>query len=137
MTTLETKTSKPLNIGLWIAQTILAAIFIMAGLMKSAQPIETIAESLPWVTNTPEALVRFIGLSELLGGLGLILPALLRIKPFLTGWAALGLATVMLLASIFHGTRGEFSGIGMNLILMAIALFIAWGRLKKAPIQPK
>jgi hypothetical protein len=85
----------------------------------------------------PEAFVRFIGLSELLGGLGLILPAALRIKPVLTPWAAVGLAVVMVLASGFHVSRGESSVIGMNFILAAVAVFIAWGRFKKAPIYPK
>ncbi len=84
----------------------------------------------------PAALVRFIGVSELLGGFALILPAALRIKPELTGWAAIGLAAVMLFATIFHISRGEFSAIGMNIILGIIAVFIAWGRFKKAPIHP-
>lgn len=109
----------------------------MAGLMKASQPVEVLAESLPWVTSIPLALVRFIGVSELLGGLGLLLPALLRIKPFLTTWAALGLALVMVLAAVFHTTRGEFPNIGMNLVLIGLALFIAWGRSKKAPIIAK
>jgi putative oxidoreductase len=109
----------------------------MAGATKLSQPAEVLAQSLPWVTSTPIALVRFIGLSEVLGGLGLILPALLRIKPFLTTWAAIGLAVVMLLAAIFHATRGEFSNIGINVVIMAIAAFIAWGRSSKAPILAK
>jgi len=133
----DQKNNKAIHIGLWVAQGLLAAMFIMAGMMKAFQPIEAMAEALPWVTSTPEALVRFIGISELLGGLGLILPAALRIKPFLTTWAALGLALVMILASLFHASRGEFSAIGMNVVLMGVALFIAWGRSKKAPIEAK
>lgn len=131
------KNSKAIHITLWIAQGVLAIMFLMVGTMKASQPIEALSASLPWVTSTPTALVRFIGISELLGGLGLLLPALLRIKPVLTVWAALGLAVVMALAAIFHGSRGEFSAIGMNVVLMAIAVFIAWGRSKKAPIQEK
>ncbi len=131
------KNNKAINIGLWIAQGLLAAMFIMAGLMKTTQPVEALAESLPWVTSTPLALVRFIGISELLGGLGLLLPSILRIKPLLTVWAGLGLAVVMILAAGFHASRGEFSSIGMNVVLIAIALFIAWGRSKKAPILAK
>lgn len=126
-----------MNIGLWIAQGLLALMFIMAGLMKASQPVEALAASLPWVTSTPLGLVRFIGVSEILGGVGLLLPALLRIKPFLTVWAALGLLTVMVLAAGFHASRGEFSAIGMNVILMGLAAFVAWGRSKKAPIQAK
>ncbi|MHC2993725.1 membrane protein [Pontibacter sp. HJ8] len=129
--------NKALNITLWIAQVLLAGMFLMSGFMKVAQPIEQLSQMLPWASEVPAALVRFIGISEVLGGLGLLLPALLRIKPQLTVWAALGLVAVMVFASIFHISRGEFSAIGMNLILAAVALFVAWGRAKKAPIQPR
>ena len=137
MTTVETKNSKPLNISLWVAQGILAAMFLMAGAMKASQPVEQLAVSLPWVTEVPTALVRFIGISEFLGAVGLILPSLLRIKPKLTVYAAIGIAAVMLFALIFHISQGEFSVIGMNIIIGLIAVFIAWGRTKKVPIQPK
>ncbi|MBM1104567.1 DoxX family protein [Aurantibacter crassamenti] len=129
--------NKAIHITLWVAQGLLAVMFIMAGVMKTFQPIEALAESLPWVTSTPLSLVRFIGISELLGGLGLLVPAIFRFKPFLTVWAALGLALIMVFAAGFHVSRGEFSAIGMNVIIMAIALFIAWGRSEKAPIHAK
>ncbi len=132
-----TNSNKKLNIALWIAQSLLAAMFLMTGVMKLTSPIETLAESLPWVTSVPVALIRFLGLSEFLGGLGLLLPSILKIKPQLTVWAAGGLTGVMVLAAVFHGSRGEFSAIGMNVVLMAIAVFIFWGRSKKAPIQTK
>ncbi|QCX37903.1 DoxX family protein [Aureibaculum algae] len=131
------KNNKAIHISLWIAQGLLVVMFIMAGAMKLSQPIETLTESLPWVTSVPNLLVKFIGLSEFLGALGLLVPSIFRFKPFLTVWAAIGLAVIMILAAIFHATRGEFSAIGMNMILMSISLFIAWGRSKKAPIQSK
>ena len=133
----ERTPSKALNITLWIAQILLAGMFIMSGFLKAAQPVEELAKILPWAAQVPEGLVRFIGISEILGGLGLILPALLRIKPILTAWAAVGLAVIMLLAAAFHASRGENSAIGMNVILALLAAFVAWGRFKKAPIQPK
>ncbi|TFV96029.1 DoxX family protein [Algoriphagus kandeliae] len=132
-----TKNNKAINISLWIAQGLLAAMFIMAGAMKSTQPIEALAEMLPWANEVPSALVRFIGISEVLGGLGLLLPALLRIKPILTPIAAAGLVVVQVLAAGFHVTRGENEVIGMNIMLALVAAFIAWGRTKKAPIQAK
>lgn len=134
---MEQKKNKAIHITLWIAQGLLAVMFIMAGFMKVTQPVDALAESLVWVTSTPLGLVRFIGVSELLGGVGLLLPAILRIKPFLTIWAALGIGAIMLLAAIFHGSRGEFEAIGFNVFMLAIALFIAWGRSKKAPIAAK
>jgi uncharacterized membrane protein YphA (DoxX/SURF4 family) len=129
--------SKALHITLWIAQVILAAMFLMSGFMKLSQPIDQLAKMLPWAAQVPEALVRFIGVAEVLGAVGLILPSLLRIQPKLTPIAAVGLALVMLLAVVFHISRGETPAIGMNFILIAIAAFIAWGRFKKAPIAPK
>ncbi|MFK7980701.1 MAG: DoxX family protein [Saprospiraceae bacterium] len=131
------KSNKGLNIGLWVLQVLLGLMFIAAGAMKASQPIEAMVADMPWVTSTPLELVRFIGVSELLGGLGLILPSLLRIKPNLTVLAAIGLAVVMLLAALFHGSRGEFPAIGVNAVLMALFAFIAWGRSKKAPILAK
>lgn len=133
----QKKNNKAMHITLWIAQGLLAAMFIMAGFMKALQPVDALLESLPWVASTPLGLVRFIGVSELLGGIGLLLPAILRIKPFLTIWAALGIGAIMLLAAIFHGSRGEFEAIGFNVFMLAIALFIVWGRSKKAPIAAK
>lgn len=129
--------SKALNISLWVAQSLLAAMFLMAGIMKSTQPINELALSLPWVAEAPAALVRFIGISELLGGIGLILPSALRIMPKLTVYAAIGIAIIMVFALAFHVYLNEYSVIGMNVIIGAIALFIAWGRCKKAPIQAK
>ncbi len=132
-----TTINKRLNIILWIAQILLAFMFGMAGFMKATQPIENlIASGMNWAGDVP-ALTRFIGTCQLLGVVGLILPSLLRIKPVLTVWAATGLATCMLFAIIFHITRGEAALIGSPLFLGIIAAFIAWGRSKKAVIQPK
>jgi uncharacterized membrane protein YphA (DoxX/SURF4 family) len=135
--TTEQKPSKAMNILLWIAQVILAAMFLMAGIMKSTQPIEKLSPQIPWTANVPELLVRFIGLSEFLGGIGLLLPALLRIKPQLTPLAAKGIAVIMFLAIIYHVANGETSVVGINIFIALIALFISWGRTKKAVILPK
>jgi len=129
--------SKALHISLWIAQVILAAVFLMAGVIKSTQPIEQLGASMSWVNDFSAGMVRFIGISELLGGIGLLLPALLRIKPVLTPLAALGLFTVMVFALVYHITKGEYESLGMNVILGATAFFIAWGRYKKVPIAEK
>lgn len=135
--TTTNNSSKAMHITLWVVQVLLAAIFLMSGFMKASTPIEKLSAMVPWTSDVPLALVRFIGTVEVLGGLGLLLPSLLRIKPTLTVLAAAGLATIMLLAIPFHISRGEASVIGMNGLFMLIALFIAWGRWKKAPIQAK
>jgi len=129
--------SKGWNIGLWIAQILMAAAFGMAGFMKLTTPIADLSQMLPWAAEAPEMLVRFIGLSEVLGALGLVLPTALRIQPKLTNTAALALGLVMVLALGFHLYRGEFEAAPVNLILLGILAFINWGRNKKAPILPK
>lgn len=121
-----------MNIVLWIVQILLAVAFGMFGFSKVAQPIDGLAGMMPWVTAVPALLVRFIGVAELAGALGLVLPRLTKIQPKLTAWAAVGLVTVMVLASIFHITRGEFGNIGFNVVLAALAAFVAWGRWSKA-----
>jgi uncharacterized membrane protein len=117
-----------MNIVLWIVQSILAGMFVMAGIMKSTQPKEKLAEKLPWVNDFSPATVRFIGVVELLGGLGLILPAATGIAPILTPLAATGLAVIMVLAAIVHVRRKEPSGVAFNVVLFALAAFVAWGR---------
>jgi hypothetical protein len=129
--------SKGLHIGLWVAQGLLAAAFLMAGGMKVSAPIEQLQAQMPWVTGAMGGAVRFIGVVELLGALGLILPAATRILPKLTPLAASGLLTVMVLASMTHISRGEYPMIVANLVLGGLAAFIAWGRFKKAPIAAR
>jgi len=83
-----------LNVAVWIVQVLLAVGFGMAGVMKSTAPIADLSAKMPWVSAVPEALVRFIGVSELVGAVGLILPAATRIRPGLTALAAAGLVVV-------------------------------------------
>jgi putative oxidoreductase len=128
--------SKGLRIALWIVQVLLALAFTGAGLTKLLTPIAELAANMDWVNALP-GLVRFIGAAEFLGAVGLILPALTRIKPGLTPLAAAGLTVVMLLAAPFHLSRGEIGAIVPNLILGTLAAFVAWGRFKKAPIAPR
>ena len=129
--------SKALHVSLWAAQLLLGLLFVFGGLMKTSQPIAELAQKLVWPGALPEGLVRFIGLSELLGGLGLVLPSATRVKPWLTPLAGVGLATIMLLASLFHLSRGELGVLPMNFALGGLAAFIAWGRYKKVPILPR
>ena len=128
---------KGLHVGLWVAQGVLAAAFGMAGLMHVTQPIAEMAKFAPWTGALPEGLVRFIGLVEVAGALGLVLPALTRIRPALTAWAGAGLATVMALASVVHLLRGEPQVLPVNFVLGGLATFIAWGRFGRAAIAPR
>ena len=126
--------SKFLHYGLWGAQLALGLAFVMAGSMKTTAPYADLAQKMAWVSAVPEGLVRIIGIAELLGGLGLILPAATRIKPWLTPLAAGGLALIMILATAFHLSRGEAAAVPINVVLGGLAAFVAWGRARKSPI---
>ena len=128
--------NKGLNLALWVVQALLAAAFGMAGVMKLTTPLDELAHKLPWVTQVGQ-LTRFIGASELAGALGLILPAATRIQPMLTPLAAAGLVVIMALAAPFHLSRGEAGALPINLVLGGLAAFVAWGRYRKVPIQPR
>ncbi|HEX2034660.1 MAG TPA: DoxX family protein [Chloroflexota bacterium] len=122
---------------LWAVQILLALGFLMAGVMKVTQPIESLGAQLPWVNDVPPALVRAIGALELLGAIGLVAPAATRILPWLTPLAAAGLAVDMLLAVLFHLVRGEGAMTPFPLVLMLLSAFVAYGRWVMAPIQPR
>jgi uncharacterized membrane protein YphA (DoxX/SURF4 family) len=126
-----------LNVWLWIAQCLLAVFFLLVGAMHAFMPIEQAAKMAAWIANAPVALVRFIGIAELAGGIGVILPAATRVKPWLTPLAAVGLATIMLLAMPVHVARGEVSMLGRNLAALSIAAFVVWGRGSRVRISAR
>jgi len=136
MTTKQVKKFKTWHVSLWIAQVLLAGMFLMAGLMKTVVPISELSKIIPIAQEMP-TLIRFAGVCEVIGSIGLLLPAALRILPQFTVLAAEGLALIMLLGMIFHIARGEFASIGTNIILGLMAVFIAWGRAYKAPIAAR
>lgn len=132
----DKKNQKSLHIGLWIAQVSLAVVFVATGFMKIIFSIEKLAESnMTFVNTFSVEMVRFIGISELFGAVGLVIPAALRIKPTLTPLAAIGIAIIMVMASGFHISHSE--PFVPTLVLLTLAIFVAWGRLKKVPIKPK
>lgn len=135
--TIQKSSSKALNISLWIAQAILAFIFLWAGYVKIFQSVEQMSEMMAWVPEVPILFIRLLGILELLGAAGLIFPALLRVKPRVTVWAAVACTVLMVFAATFHLTRGEVSEIGLNIGLGLIGIFIIWGRAAKVPISAR
>ncbi len=134
----ETKPqNSKLNILLWVLQILLAAMYLMAGYQKAFGDLSVVVKTIFWVGYTPVPLVRFIGISELLGAIGLILPAALKIRPQLTTLAAAGLSTIMLLGNLMHIYRDEFFVLPMTLTMLAVVLFVAYGRWKLAPFAQK
>ena len=117
-----------MNIALWIVQVLLALAFAGAGLLKISQPIAKLAPNMAWVTHFPAQAVRLIGGVELLGAIGLLVPALTGILPWLTPLAAAGLVVIMIGAVITHIQLHEVPKAVPSLILGLLALFVAYGR---------
>lgn len=129
--------SLALRIGLWTAQTVIFLVFGAAGLTKLLTPIPQLAAMIPWAGDHSETFVRVMGLIDLAGGLGILLPTLTRIMPGLAVLAALGCATLQCSAIVFHVSRGEAAVTPLNLVLLGLSLFVLWGRSRKAPVQSR
>lgn len=117
-----------MNIALWVVQILLGLAFLGAGVMKSTKSKEDLAPKMPWVNDFSLGTLRLIGVTELLAGIGLILPWATGIAPILTPLAASGLVVIMVLAAVVHARRKEYPGIVANVVLGALALFVALGR---------
>jgi hypothetical protein len=129
-----------MNAIIWTMQVLWGVFFSFTGFGKimSLSPDvwnQTLHQPVAWFHAVPQGLFVFIGVCEFLGGVGLILPAMTRVKPKLTPLAALGLTLVMIAAAVFHIVRGEFTFfVPMNLVLGAVTGFIAYGRWIVRPI---
>jgi hypothetical protein len=115
--------------ALWIVQSLLALLFLFAGGMKLVLPLEQLAGPI----TLPGPLLRFIGVAEVLGALGLILPGLLRIRPGLTPLAAGGLVIIMLGAIVLTLVAGLVAVALISLVVGLLAAFVAYGRWRLAP----
>lgn len=128
--------TKALHITLWVVQVALALAFGMIGVTKlTTSEADLIQQSGELIEKYGVGLIRFIGISEVLGALGLILPAALRILPVLTPLASLGLAIIMVLATALHASKGE--PVVTQVVFLLLTLFVVWGRLTKGKISGK
>ena len=123
-----------MNILLWIIQAFLALLFIFAGSMKFVMPVEEMNRQAPVVL--PGLFLHFIGVCEILGGLGLILPALPRLKPGLTPLAAAGLAIITLGATVIT-IKGGVALAVVPFVVCLLSIFVAYGRWRVAPIASR
>jgi uncharacterized membrane protein YphA (DoxX/SURF4 family) len=119
-----------MNIALWLIQALLAALFLFAGGMKLVMPIEEMMKQMP--IALPGWFLRFIGVAEVLGGLGLILPWLSRIQPGLTPLAAAGLVIIMIGATVVTLIIGDIVMALMPLGVGILCVFVAYGRWRLA-----
>lgn len=117
-----------MNIVLWTVQGLLAAMYLMAGLMKTFRTAKA-KEQFPWAKNRSDSFVRFVGTSEMLGALGIILPMLTSILPWLTVLAATGLSLIQVLAiTTEHLPKKEYQVLPMNAFLLVLSVVIIIGR---------
>jgi uncharacterized membrane protein YphA (DoxX/SURF4 family) len=114
-----------MNTAIWIAQGVLAAVFLAAGLMKLTQPRAALQEKTPYVEDFTDAQIKTIGAVEVLGAIGVVLPAALKVAPILTPIAACGLALTMVVAATTLIRRGEASHVPLNVVMFALAVFVA------------
>jgi uncharacterized membrane protein YphA (DoxX/SURF4 family) len=113
-------------IAVWIVTGLVALANLASGGMKVFRPITALHPVMPFTKDVPPALTRFIGVVEILGAIGIVLPVLTGIAPILTPIAALGLALIQLIAFVFHLVRKEISPTLLaNVLLFAFAVFVA------------
>jgi uncharacterized membrane protein YphA (DoxX/SURF4 family) len=120
-----------MNIMLWVLQVLLAVAFLAHGWLFLSPPPE-IAELMN--ASLPRWFQLFLGVAEVAAALGLILPGLTRILPWLVTWAAVGIMIVTVSATIYHLVRGEMSSAAITLLLFAMATFVAYMRHRVLPI---
>jgi uncharacterized membrane protein YphA (DoxX/SURF4 family) len=118
-----------MNTALWIAQGLLAAVFLFAGVMKLVLPVEEMTKQVP----LPGLFLRFIAVCEVLGAIGLILPWLLRIRPGLTPLAAAGLVIIMIGATVITLATAGVAMALFPLVVGILAAFVAYGRWRLTP----
>lgn len=114
-----------MNTFLWVLQGFLAAMFLTAGTLKLTQSHTKLESLMPWVKDFSTPVVRFVGLVELLGAIGVVVPALVDKAVWLSPLAAAGLGVLMLLAAIFHFRKAEWSEVTLNVAIVVVAAIVA------------
>lgn len=123
-----------MNMALWIVQILLALVFGLTGMMKVTQIKEKLVQRMKWVNETAPNTVKAIGAVEILGALGVVLPMLTGILPILTPLAAVGLILTMIGAALTNLRHKEYAHIAVNVVLLALAVFVAYGRFVLLPM---
>ena len=118
-----------MNVVLWIVAALLAAAIAASGAMKLVRTREQLAGAgMGWAESFSAGQVKALGVLEVLAGIGLILPAVLDVAPILVPLAAVGVAVIMIGAIVTHARRGEKQALPVNVVLLILALVVAWGR---------
>ena len=123
-----------MNVVLWLFQIVLALVFLGAGLLKLVRPQEALLDKMAVLADYRPLTVKLIGLAEVLGALGVVLPMALGVAPGLVPWAALGLACVVIGAAIAHAERSDFKPLGVHAALLLVAVAVVYGRSAGLPV---
>jgi putative oxidoreductase len=123
-----------MNLVLWVLQILLALAFLAHGVLFLTPPPEVAAQM---NATLPRWFQLFLGVAEVLAAVGLTLPGLTRILPWLVTWAAAGIMFVTVSATVFHVARGEFSSAAVTFVLLAMATYVAYMRYRVLPIHPR
>jgi len=123
-----------MNVLLWVLQVLLALVFIAHGLLLLMPPAEIAAQM---AMSLPRAFWVFLGVAEIAAAIGLTLPGLARVKPWLVAWAAAGIMIVMISATGYHIVRGEISSAAVTFVLLLMATFVVYMRLRVMPIAAR
>ena len=123
-----------MNILLWVLQVLLAVVFIAHGLLLLMPPPDIAAQM---VMSLPRSFWVFLGVAELAAAIGLTLPGLTRVMPWLVSWAAAGIMIVMISATGYHIVRGEINSAAVTFVLLIMATFVAYMRLRVMPIAAR
>jgi uncharacterized membrane protein YphA (DoxX/SURF4 family) len=123
-----------MNILLWVLQVLLALAFLAHGVFLIVPPASMVEQM---NATLPRWFQIFLGVAEVLAAVGLTLPGVARIQPWLVSWAAAGIMIVMICATVFHVMRGEITSALTTVVLLAIATFVAYMRWRVAPIRPR
>ena len=123
-----------MNILLWVLQVLLAAAFLAHGLLLLMPPPDIAAQML---MSLPRWFWVFLGVAEVAAAIGLTLPGLARVKSWLVAWAAGGIMIVMISATIYHVMRNEISSAVVTFVLLLMATFVAYMRLRVMPIAER
>ena len=123
-----------MNILLWVLQVLLAAAFLAHGLLLLMPPPDIAAQML---MSLPRWFWVFLGVAEVAAAIGLTLPGVARVKPWLVAWAAGGIMIVMISATIYHVMRNEISSAVVTFVLLIMATFVAYMRIRVLPIAER
>lgn len=124
-----------LHVVVGMGQVVLATFFAAMALLKLLMSAERLVEVMAWTETVPLAMVRGLGVIELVGAVAVALPAVTRAPQRIVGMAALGFLTLMSSAAIIHIARGEYRMVALNVAIGSLAAFVAWGRLTHEPLE--